>query len=215
MRRCKDHLTDLTSCNGVCASCLNQRLTPLSKAQTADEDLTRRKLHNAAVSHVSDHRFHNTPQVRIRSTDKTNRWALLSNLFRSTFWLSSSAAARRRKLFVDDSNPALDQISRGGRGMSPASEVDAADEPVGEFPEVVKMTPKRASRRVGGRRNLPGMVLCLNPLVRASPNRKWNPPGEIDMRSSPVVKPHLANAASSYANRSRKIADTGRFHHTR
>lgn len=67
-----------------------------------------------------------------------------------------------------------------------------------------------------------GMAFCLSPLVRASPNRKWNhkglPPEMVtatDVRVAASSKPHLSAAASFCANRSRKLADFGRVNHNR
>ena len=93
------------------------------------------------------------------------------------------------------------------------AEGEFGDGSTGHFPE----TPKRAApagRRPGHGRNLSGMVICLSPLVRASPNRNWNLKGispETAVISELRVKPHLANTASFHKNRSRKIADFGRF----
>ncbi|KAK2650895.1 hypothetical protein Ddye_018384 [Dipteronia dyeriana] len=71
-------------------------------------------------------------------------------------------------------------------------------------------------------RNVSGLTFCLSPLVRASPNRHWNQKGCLppdipysgEIRGS-AANPHLANAASFCANRSRKLADFGRVNHNR
>lgn len=96
-----------------------------------------------------------------------------------------------------------------------------------------KQTPRRTpawmgpGRRLGGGksgqcRNVSGMGFCLSPLVRASPSSHWNQKGITpekvvsgETRVVPV-KPHLSNAAASFCkNRSRKLADFGRFHQNR
>ncbi|KAI5647565.1 hypothetical protein M9H77_33570 [Catharanthus roseus] len=128
------------------------------------------------------------------------------------------------------------------RGMSPARFSDEEDEHChngssgysSESSQQWKQTPRRTpawtgpgKRGVGGKsaqcRNVSGMGFCLSPLVRASPSRHWNqkgiPPEMVvsgDVRVVPV-KPHLtkSNAASFCKNRSRKLADFGRFHHNR
>lgn len=124
------------------------------------------------------------------------------------------------------------------RGMSPAREADTdADfddrSPSGsgcssESSQGWKKTPAAgvtpASVAAGRRtrasypRNMSGLAFCLSPLVRPSPGRGWKQQkggglhqeigfsGEI--RASP--RPHISAAASSCANRSRKLADFGR-----
>ncbi|KAG6593724.1 hypothetical protein SDJN03_13200, partial [Cucurbita argyrosperma subsp. sororia] len=75
--------------------------------------------------------------------------------------------------------------------------------------------------RQGLSRNVSSLAFCLSPLVRASPNHlHWNqkglPPelaysGEVRVQT----KPHLSEAASFSANRSRKLADFGRVNTNR
>lgn len=127
------------------------------------------------------------------------------------------------------------------RGMSPTRYPEDEDEHYqngssgysSESSQQWKQTPRRTpgwmgpGRRVGGgksaqyRNASSGMGFCLSPLVRASPSRHWNqkgiPPEMVvsgEIRVVPV-KPHLSNAASFCKNRSRKLADFGRFHHNR
>nr|XP_043626823.1 lateral signaling target protein 2 homolog [Erigeron canadensis] len=89
--RCKKHTTDLTSINGVCASCLRDRLLKLIAAQEEAEAATksssarpptslsphvtpRRKSDvTTSVSHVprpssDNQRFYNSPQIAISTT---------------------------------------------------------------------------------------------------------------------------------------------------
>ncbi|KAF8379140.1 hypothetical protein HHK36_028569 [Tetracentron sinense] len=118
------------------------------------------------------------------------------------------------------------------RGMSPAKDPheDEDDEKHESSPmesgyssessQGWKKTPTHPQVRRGGQsrhsRNVSGLAFCLSPLVRASPNRHRNqkgaPPdvgfsGEIRVSK----KPHLSTAASFCANRSRKLADFGRY----
>lgn len=83
-------------------------------------------------------------------------------------------------------------------------------------------TPAHPSVRRGGGgggngKNVSGLTFCLSPLVRASPNRHWNqkgmPPADGEMRAP--VKPHLSITKTFCANRSRKLADFGRFNTNR
>lgn len=82
-------------------------------------------------------------------------------------------------------------------------------------------TPAHPSVRRGGGggngKNVSGLTFCLSPLFRASPNRHWNqkgmPPVDGEMRAP--VKPHLSITKSFCANRSRKLADFGRFNTNR
>lgn len=128
------------------------------------------------------------------------------------------------------------------RGMSPAgganeaaAEGDYDDRRDGSPPasgyssESSKWKPSPAAShgstarrgRQGLSRNVSGLAFCLSPLVRASPNhRHWSqkglPPelaysGEVRVQT----KPHLSEAASFCANRSRKLADFGRVNANR
>lgn len=87
-----------------------------------------------------------------------------------------------------------------------------------------RQTPRRtpaSTRRCGGKAavhsiNISGLAFCLSPLVRASPNRHWSqkgfPPEMVVAGESRVpAKPHLSSAPSFCKNRSRKLADFGRF----
>uniref|UniRef100_A0A5B6ZLU9 Uncharacterized protein n=1 Tax=Davidia involucrata TaxID=16924 RepID=A0A5B6ZLU9_DAVIN len=157
----------------------------------------------------------------------------------SPSWFSSILSGRRKKqsrLFsLDESSAAGGRGPRRNRdpGMSQARYMDDGEGEEcndgssgysSESSHGWKQTPSRAAPQVrrAGRpshaRNVSGLAFCLSPLVRASPNRHWNqkgmPPdmavsGEIKV----PVKPHLSTAASFCANRSRKLADFGRFNH--
>uniref|UniRef100_A0A5B6ZK72 Uncharacterized protein n=1 Tax=Davidia involucrata TaxID=16924 RepID=A0A5B6ZK72_DAVIN len=157
----------------------------------------------------------------------------------SVSWFSSILSVSRKKqsrLFSLDESTAAGvrrPCRNRDRGMSPArysndgENEECCERSSGyssESSQGWKQTPRRAAPpvRPGGRpshsRNVSGLAFCLSPLVRASPNRHWNqkgmPPdmavsGEIKV----PVKPHLSTAASFCANRSRKLADFGRFNH--
>ncbi|KAG4992586.1 hypothetical protein JHK87_026043 [Glycine soja] len=132
----------------------------------------------------------------------------------------SSAAARRRYRPSD-------------RGMSPVTTEDFGDEcdqsPSGSgyvseaspwWRRTPAVAPSARRSRLGHTKSASGsgMALCLSPLVRASPNRRWNhkglPPEMAEVRAA-AAKPHLSAAASFCANRSRKLADFGRVNHNR
>lgn len=126
------------------------------------------------------------------------------------------------------------------RGMSPARGPNEADgdyddrrdgspSASGYSSESSKWKPSPAAShgstarrgRQGLSRNVSSLAFCLSPLVRASPNHSnWNqrglPPelaysGEVRV----PTKPHLSEAASFCANRSRKLADFGRVNANR
>ncbi|KAI3693849.1 hypothetical protein L1987_76803 [Smallanthus sonchifolius] len=115
------------------------------------------------------------------------------------------------------------------RGMSPVrySDCDGAEDDFRdgsggyETCESRKQTPWRTPahpsvRRGGGHgKNVSGISFCLSPLVRASPCRRHgNQKGVVPVDGGEIrapVKPHLSNAKAFCPNRSRKIADFGRF----
>lgn len=100
--------------------------------------------------------------------------------------------------------------------MSPARDIEGEDE--NEPPSESRRTP---GRRIG--KSMSGMAFCLSPLVRASPNcpfrRKIRFPSEFNGSVVGEVtvpeKPHIAEAASFGANRSKKLVDIGRVNHRR
>lgn len=138
---------------------------------------------------------------------------------------ASAAGARRRHHRITD------------RGMSPVRTEDFADECdrsqsgsgyTSESSPQWRRTPSAAyparRSRLGHAKSIPssGMAFCLSPLVRASPNRRWNHKGlppemaaAPEVRAAAAAKPHLSAAASFCANRSRKLADFGRVNHNR
>lgn len=80
------------------------------------------------------------------------------------------------------------------------------------------LTPPSGKRsRLGSAgKSLSGMVICLSPLVRASPNRHWSQKGLTQELGAPVgggAHNHITTAASFCTNRSRKLADFGKVSH--
>lgn len=81
----------------------------------------------------------------------------------------------------------------------------------------MRVTPQRRKQNQG--RNVAGISFCLSPLVRPSPKRSWNQKAVLpeimmqggEMKVSPA-RPNLGVAASFTGNRSRKLANFGRFY---
>ncbi|GER57357.1 hypothetical protein STAS_35160, partial [Striga asiatica] len=120
-----------------------------------------------------------------------------------------------------------------GRGMSPARHSGDEDrggssgyssESSQGWRQTAGRTPAQV-RRSGGRaaaaalcKGVSGLNFCLSPLVRASPSRHWSqkglPPEVVvagESRVSVPVKPRLSATTSYCKNRSRKLADFGRW----
>lgn len=157
----------------------------------------------------------------------------------SSSWFSTMIPRRRKKKIrsfsVDESSIGAQRKAcrNRDRGMSPVRYSDEEDDEhchggssgySSESSQGWRQTPRRtpaATRKAGGRgiglsRNVSGLAFCLSPLVRASPNRHWNqkgvPPEAVLTGESRVpAKPHLSVAASFCKNRSRKLADFGRY----
>lgn len=146
----------------------------------------------------------------------------------SPAWFPNIIAGRRKKkvstFSIDETAPRTGR--NPGRGMSPARHADHDDEhcPGGSSgyssdSQSWKQTPRRtpaSTRRGRGRaaahgKSLSSLSFCLSPLVRPSPNRHWNQEAAAagDPRATP--KAHLSTAASFCKNRSRKLADFGRY----
>lgn len=152
----------------------------------------------------------------------------------SPSWLSNLLPSRRKKQ-SRFGPPSVSHHRRKEKGMSPANvdqerDYDAEDgSPLesGYSSESYQGSRKSAAatappiRRRGSTqhaRNVSGLAFCLSPLVRASPN---NHRGQKDANLQPMgfsgeigrkpAKVHLSTAASLCANRSRKLADFGRY----
>ena len=151
----------------------------------------------------------------------------------SSSWLGSifSGWSKKQSRLCDETNAGGRRVCRMNRGMSPARREDEEDDydfspsasGYSSESQAWRRTPTAAApaKRRGlptlGR-NVSGLAFCMSPLVRASPNRQWNQkgmppeiglPGEIRVQT----KPNLSTAAAFCANRSRKLADFGRFNH--
>ncbi|KAH7848279.1 hypothetical protein Vadar_000607 [Vaccinium darrowii] len=150
-------------------------------------------------------------------------------------WFSNMLSGHRKK------QSATEIVGRTGRnldrGMSPARVSDYGGHETEWFEGVSSgyssssasqswwHTPRRAAatakRRggVGGRLSQSrsnNMTFCLSPLVRASPCRQWSQKGvtpEMAFSGEISLPVNLSTAASFCANRSRKLADFGRFNH--
>ncbi|KAK6162736.1 hypothetical protein DH2020_002577 [Rehmannia glutinosa] len=157
----------------------------------------------------------------------------------SPSWFSTIISGRRKKQIrtfsLDESSIRTQRKAcrNRDRGMSPARYSDGEDDEhchggssgySSESSQGWRQTPRRTpatTRRGGGRgaghsRNVSGLAFCLSPLVRASPNRHWNqkgmPPEMVVAGESRVPpKAHLSAASSFCKNRSRKLADFGRY----
>lgn len=164
-------------------------------------------------------RFYSTPQVGPTTHQKkknSGKFSLISKLFRSKSSVAEVGVGPAR---------------RRNRGMSPQSEWEEEDAAVVGSSELTRPSPGRARPS-----HVASLALCLSPLVRASPASRHNwgiePTfsGEIrvpatgksnggishaNANSINKEKPQLGDAASFCANRSRKIADFGRFNRNR
>lgn len=151
----------------------------------------------------------------------------------SPLWFSNLIPGRRRKQIrsfsVDESSIGARQRTcrNQDRGMSPARCSDEEEEEQchggssgysSESSQGWRQTPRRtpAAARRRQNKNISGLSFCLSPLVRASPSRHWNqkgmPPEAVLPGESRVpAKPHFYAAASFCKNRSRKLADFGRY----
>ncbi|CAN7128754.1 unnamed protein product [Brassica rapa subsp. narinosa] len=139
----------------------------------------------------------------------------------SRSWISSFLSTGRSK-----KQPAIEDVISGCRGMSPARDTgaeDGSEVPCGSIEETPGRTRRTPAVKTPGRRKImTGMGFCLSPLVRARPNcpfkRKSRFPSEFVGNAGEVAaaeKPHISEAASFCANRSKKLADLGRGNHRR
>lgn len=159
----------------------------------------------------------------------------------SPSWFSAIFPTRRKHqdrtgMTEDSSVGARRRYRQTDRGMSPVRTEEFGDECdqcqsgsgySSESSPWWRRTPSAAPSarrsRLGHGKSVSGsgMVFCMSPLVRASPNRRWNHKGlppemaaAAEVRAA-AAKPHLSAAASFCANRSRKLADFGRVNHNR
>lgn len=215
---CKKHLSDLSSYQGVCASCLRQRLFPILAVQSDTHPQPSIFPHSVSPPHVTksnaqNRLFHSTPQLAPVQNHHTKRERNRFSLFRSkkkADATSSPLPSWISGLFSStEKNPRRRKGPNRGRGMSPAtaSDSDREDECGGGG---------SVGRRGGGGRRLgsgdvAGFAFGIRPLVRARPK-----PGKSKSmpKEEPIAtaKPRLAPTASFCKNKSRKIADFGRLH---
>lgn len=262
--KCHKHFaTDLTSMDGVCSTCLTERLIVVIEAQTKanlESKLAGKSDRNCSVSDgdtpeqicvspsnnckkiedcdvlVADQRFYSTPQVFCKK--KVKKFSIVSSFFRSkdpnlnsnsdpdpksrdpssSPWRITSILPNKPKkkscIFNSDASRVM---QRPCKGMSPADESDGELNSPDSTPQW-KEAPSRMTtpmhircKKMNQARNLTGFAFCLSPLVRPSPNRKAS---EIIISGDTrlPVKPHIGAAAAFCANRSKKLANCGRFH---
>lgn len=249
--KCNQHFTNI---DGVCSTCLTERLIIVIEAQTkanlqsklADRNcsvsetespeqicvspsISCKKVDNDVVS-ISDQRFYSTPQVVHM---KVKKFSIVSSFFRSKAisdpnsdldpkcgdpnsspWrMKSMLASKPKKKSCMFNSDASRVMQRPCKGMSPADDSDNSLDITPQWKE----TPSRMTtpvhircKKMNQARNLTGFAFCLSPLVRPSPNRKQTEINSGDTRVQ--VKPHIGAAAAFCANRSKKLANCGRFH---
>ncbi|CAH8359008.1 unnamed protein product [Eruca vesicaria subsp. sativa] len=211
--RCKRHTADSTSTLGVCASCLRERLFPLSASE--DNDHLSVSPHDANRTSDAEKILETNRSFKKKQTGLSR----FSTFFRtrsndSTFspsssWLSNVLPKKQSTCYIEDliaSEP--NHRQRYCKGLSPANGLESVEESPGRARRASPATGTPGRRR----RKTATMALCLSPLVRAKPNNSsFGYTGEM---KSPV-KPHISTAASFYGNRSKKLADLGRADHRR
>lgn len=154
-----------------------------------------------------------------RARSDSNESSSSSSSSRS--WISSFLSTGRSK-----KQPVIEDVISGCRGMSPARDTGGEDEnevPSGSIEETPGRTRRTPAMKTPGRRKIAtGLGFCLSPLVRARPNcpfkRKSRFPSEFVGNAGEVTaaeKPHISEAASFCANRSKKLADLGKGNHRR
>lgn len=157
----------------------------------------------------------------------SNRGVSVDSCAASPSWFSMIVPGRRKNqvqtFSVAEYSSKASRIS--DRGMSPSNVEndehcrDVTSGYSSESSHGWKQTPD--TRRCKGRaaaysRNASGLVFCLSPLVRPTPNRKRShkvAPPDMTLAGEVRVppKPHLSTAPSFCKNRSRKLADFGKL----
>ncbi|CAN7095502.1 unnamed protein product [Brassica rapa subsp. narinosa] len=141
----------------------------------------------------------------------------------SRSWISSFLSKKQpTACYIEDVISARRPQRVYCRGMSPARDTEAEEEENEPRITPAMKTPGRRNIAAGIGRSISGMGFCLSPLVRASPNcpfkRKIRFPSEFNGSGGELTapeKPHIAEAASFCANRSKKLVDIGRVNHRR
>lgn len=197
--------------------------------------------HHGHSESLSDQRFYSTPQVvykkkhnkfsivsnffrsKLNDSDSDPDPNLDPKCANSSPWritsiLPSKEKKKKKSCIFTLTDPNASRVmQRPCRGMSPADESDGELNSPESTPQW-KETPSRMTtpmqfrcKRMNQGRNLTGFAFCLSPLVRPSPNRKA-PEIAIAGDLRVPVKPHIGVAAAFCANRSKKLANCGRFH---
>ncbi|OVA02484.1 hypothetical protein BVC80_8921g16 [Macleaya cordata] len=176
------------------------------------------------------------PDPRVSTISRASLSTSTSSPISST-WFSSFIPGRLKKQSPSPSTTNRRPCRTRDRGMSPSCEDEDYDYKDAGSPSATSgylsesspgwrksAAAAQSSRRKGqsqNSRSVSGMAFCLSPLVRASPkshrSQKDCPPGgtigfsgEIGWVSN---KPNLSTAASFCANRSRKLANFGRYNY--
>ncbi|KAG2258590.1 hypothetical protein Bca52824_077884 [Brassica carinata] len=161
-------------------------------------------------------------------SDTKSRVSCSSSSSSTRSWISSFLSRKQQPATTTTAACYIEDVVSGRRpqrvfcrGMSPARDTEAEEENEPRRTPAMK-TPGRRKIAAGIGRSMSGMGFCLSPLVRASPNcpfkRKIRLPSEFNGSVSEVTaaeKPHIAEAASFCANRSKKLVDIGRVNHRR
>ncbi|XP_010941201.1 uncharacterized protein [Elaeis guineensis] len=158
----------------------------------------------------------------------------------SDSWFSALIRRRRKKKspsFTEAEEAQTSGIARpscraSDRGMSPAMDDEAEDCSSGystesssglrlPTPTPMRRFPAGAYTHHGSRAGVSGFAVCLSPLMRVGPNGRWGKPAEAsisgELRSAVSHHNRLpgrhgpAGGAWLRRNRSRKLADFGRF----
>ncbi|CAO2835209.1 unnamed protein product [Amaranthus hypochondriacus] len=205
---------------------LQNQPQPLIFPRSVSPYISRRKSDLASNSKTILQRFYSTPQVGPTFDQHkkkiTGKLSLIKKIFRSKSSVSSTANS--------EVSPA-DLTRWRNRGMSPENEWDdELEESINDSP-MTKIRPSPGRVRPSPARlanNVANFAFCLSPLVRASPASRYNRGGGEPSFSGEIrvsatgkssscheKKPHLSEAASFCANRSRKLADFGRINRNR
>ncbi|KAJ6851673.1 putative serine/arginine repetitive matrix protein 1 [Iris pallida] len=221
--KCKRHPSEHGA--GVCAPCLHDRLLIL----LADQQHSR---HHPSSSQSSEKDTTSPPSLRVADDDggrssirrSHRRFSLFPSVFSSddsessSSWISSLIHCRRAK------EKRVRSYGPSARGMSPATDGRESEgggasgsgystgSPAGVRRKATPARPTADCRRRRGGAGLADFVVCLSPLVRPGPTgrrRRHQAPkaesgfsGELGRNGKPV---HFG------PNRSRKLADRGRF----
>ncbi|XP_077247230.1 uncharacterized protein LOC143886943 [Tasmannia lanceolata] len=221
--RCKQHSGEQGG-SGVCATCLTERLLDLIDDRRKSDRSPAFVFPRSVSPYIcrssagdTCHRqklFYRTPQIGPTfSRKKTGSFSLISSLFgfgskgserdprackasssSSSSWFSSLLSGRRKKKKGKENE---------GKG-SPIGSDYSSETPTGRR----KLTP---DTRRGHTRSVSGISLYLSPLVRASPKEKNRPEVGFSGEIPSPNRRHFLAGGSVCANRSRKLADFGRY----